>query len=172
MSSSSPSTPRAAPSGPRRPTTRPSLATTPSAAPTFARRCRCASRVLRVLMANSAPQENKSGYIPIFLSEVPLLFTRKVLPLDVAFGALLSTGAVVRAHAYCPPQFRSRLPTSTASARSVPPSRSPSLRSSAPRRSSLRSTPPCPALTVRISSSHSAYRDAASRRRHRARQQV
>lgn len=32
-----------------------------------------------------AVQENRAGYIPVFLSEVPLLFTRKVQPLDVAF---------------------------------------------------------------------------------------
>jgi len=31
-----------------------------------------------------AVQEGTAGYIPIFLSEIPLLFTRKILPIDVA----------------------------------------------------------------------------------------
>lgn len=47
-SNSSRSIPRAAPSGLRHPTTRPSLATTLSVAVTFARRCRCEPRELRV----------------------------------------------------------------------------------------------------------------------------
>lgn len=32
----------------------------------------------------SAVQEGRAGYIPVFLSEVPLLFKRDILPLDAA----------------------------------------------------------------------------------------
>jgi 4-hydroxybutyrate CoA-transferase len=44
-----------------------------------------------------AVQAGHAGYIPIFLSEVPLLFTRGVLPLDVA----LVTVSPPDAHGYC-----------------------------------------------------------------------
>lgn len=44
-----------------------------------------------------AVQEGSAGFIPIFLSEVPLLFTRRVLPVDVA----LVNVSPPDAHGYC-----------------------------------------------------------------------
>ena len=40
---------------------------------------------LFVSAANRAAVNSKTGdYVPVFLSEIPLLFTRNILPLDVA----------------------------------------------------------------------------------------
>lgn len=44
-----------------------------------------------------AVQEGRADYIPVFLSEVPLLFRRKVLPLDVALVQVSPPDA----HGYC-----------------------------------------------------------------------
>jgi 4-hydroxybutyrate CoA-transferase len=44
-----------------------------------------------------AVQEGRAGYIPVFLSEVPLLFEKKILPLDVA----LITVSPPDKHGYC-----------------------------------------------------------------------